>query len=206
MQLRTQAILLGSILGDGHLSVPHGKSKTSLLDLKYDEKYLSYLQWIREQIQELNPSVIRKKKGYHQYRFYTKRREDIWALRQIFYPKGVKIIPANIEDYLKDPLTLAIWYQDDGTLDYRKGYHANALIATHCFTKNECELLARALHTNYDLDVRVCRCLMRGKLYYRLYVVSQSMTSFMQIIEPYIHNCFHYKLVKYRSMPSQQQR
>lgn len=206
MQLRTQALLVGLILGDGHLSKPYGNLTRSALDLKYDEKYLPYLEWVHTHLQELYPSPIRKKKGFHQYRFYTKRREDIGALRQIFYPGGIKSIPSDVEEYLTDPLTLAVWYQDDGTLDYRRGYHANALFATHCFRKDECELLVQALRTNFDLDIRVCRCLMRGKLYYRLYVTSRSMEEFMQLIEPYIQGCFHYKLVKYRSIPSQQQR
>lgn len=124
----------------------------------------------------------------------------------MFYPNNVKGIPKDIQTYLADSLTLAVWYQDDGTLDFRSGYHANALFATHCFTQNECQLLANALRVNFDLDVRVCRCLMRGKLYFRLYVCSKSMNRFMQLIEPYIQPCFHYKLVKFRNTTSQQQR
>lgn len=198
MQERTQALMVGLILGDGHLTKPNGVKTTSSLDLKYDQKYLSYLEWIHQSLQEFYPSPIRRKKGFHQYRFYTKRREDIGALRHLFYPNGVKVIPAEIQTYLTDPLTLAVWYQDDGTLDFRRGYHTNALFATHCFPQNECQLLANALRMNFDLDVRVCRCLMRGKLYFRLYVTSKSMNTFMQIIEPYIQPCFHYKLVKFR--------
>ena len=205
MQERTRALLIGLILGDGHLTKSSGVKNTSALDLKYDEKYLEYLQWIHQALQELDPSPIRRKKGFHQYRFYTKRRNDIGILRQKFYPDGTKRIPKDIEQYLKDPLTIAIWYQDDGTLDFRRGYHTNALFATHCFSKDECILLANTLRTNFDLDVRVIRCLMRGKLYFRLYVTSKSMDKFMQLVEPYIQRCFHYKLVKVR-LSSQQPR
>lgn len=205
MQSQTRALLIGSILGDGHLTPFSGRSRCSKLDLKYDERSLPYLRWIHLMLQELHPSPIKRKKGFHQYRFYTSTREDLGELRRIFYPNGVKRIPENISAYLTDPLTIAIWYQDDGTLDFRRGYHANALIATHCFTKYECELLAKAFRRNFDLDVRVCRCLMREKLYHRLYVTSKSMDGFMQLIEPHIHECFHYKLVKHRKT-SQQQR
>lgn len=199
MSKQTQAILIGLILGDGYLSKPIGtKKSTSYLDLKYDEKYIEYLTWIHKELEELNPSEIKKKKGFHQYRFYTKTREDIGFLRNIFYPNGTKIIPLNIEEYLKDPITLAVWYQDDGTLDYRDKYHANSLFATHCFTKEECDLLARTLFRIYGLDVRVCRCQMRGKLYFRLYVTSKSMPAFMDIISPYMQKCFYYKLVTNR--------
>ena len=199
MMKQTQAILVGLILGDGYLSKPTAKNRrTSYLDLKYDEKCLSYLSWLRGKLSELNPSVIKKKKGYHQYRFYTETREDIGVLRDIFYPKNVKIIPENITEYLQDPISLAVWYQDDGTLDFRDKYHANSLFATHCFSKTDCEKLAKTLKIVYGLDVRVCRCLMRGKLHFRLYVTSKSMPSFMKIVNPYIQNCFQYKLLDFR--------
>lgn len=168
------------------------------MDIKYDEKALEYLQWIHQKLGELNPSEIKKKKGFHQYRFYTETRDDIGKLRQIFYPGGVKHIPQDIDKYLIDPITLAVWYQDDGKLDFRKSYHCNSLFATYCFSYKECELLANTLYANFGLDARVCKCQMRGKMYFSLYIVSKSMDKFMQIIEPYIQRCFHYKLVKYR--------
>ena len=100
---QTQAILIGLILGDGYLSKPVGKKTiTSYLDLKYDEKYLKYLTWIHKELKELNPSEIKKKKGFHQYRFYTKSRGDIGSLRNIFYPNGTKIIPSDILQYLEE--------------------------------------------------------------------------------------------------------
>lgn len=198
MQVQTKAILVGLILGDGYLTKPNGESIRSRLDIKYDEKSLEYLQWIHLKLKELNPSEIKKKKGFHQYRFYTKTRDDIGQLRQIFYPDGLKHIPQDISKHLVDPITLAVWYQDDGKLDFRKNYHCNSIFATYCFSYKECELLANTLRANFDLDVRVCKCQMRGKMYFSLYVVSKSMDKFMQIIEPYIQGCFHYKMVKYR--------
>ena len=198
METRAKAILIGLILGDGYLTKPFGSSTKSMLDIKYHRKSLEYLQWIHGNLQELYPSEIKKKKSVAQYRFYTKTREDIGQLHKIFYPGGIKHIPIDIDKYLIDPLTLAVWYQDDGKLDFRSKYHSNSLFATYCFPYNECELLANALRANFDLDVRVCKCQMRGKMYYSLYVTSKSMDRFMHIIEPYMQKCFHYKLVKYR--------
>jgi hypothetical protein len=208
MTKRSQAILVGLTLGDGYLSKPIAKSRrTSYLDIKYDEKYLPYLQWLHAQLAELNPSEIKKKKDFHQYRFYTETREDIGKLRDVFYPENIKIVPVDIIKYLQDPISLAIWYQDDGTLDFRDKYHANSLFATHCFSRTDNERLADTLKTLYGLDVRVCRCFMRGKLYFRLYVTSKSMSVFMKIISPYIQECFQYKMLEFRKNKcSQQQR
>jgi len=196
-------ILIGLILGDGHLTSFVGKSLNSSLDMKADNKYLSYLCWMHEKLSGLGVSGLRPKKGYHQHRFYTGRRSDIGELRALFYPQGKKIIPNQIGELLTSPLTLAVWYQDDGTLDCRDKYHYNAQFATHCFSYNECILLTEVLAKNFELDVRVCKCMMRGVLRYRLHVTSKSMERFIQFIKPFIQPCFLYKI---RSRSSQQQR
>lgn len=194
MNQKQQDILIGLILGDGYLTSFYGNSQKSSLDMKADQKEFGYLKWLHDELSSLGVSAIKKRKDNNQYRFITKRLESIGRLRKIFYPNGKKIIPNDIAKYLKNPLTLAVWYQDDGTLDARALYHYNALIATHCFSFKNCELLAQALKVNFNLDVRVCRCLMRQKLYYRLYITSGSMDRFIALVKPYIHSCFVYKI------------
>lgn len=187
-------ILVGSILGDGHITRYSGRSKTSSVCIKYDARYLDYTKWLHRKLKSLKPSPIKKKNGYHQYQFRTQSREDIGELRRIFYPRGIKKVPGDIDQYL-EPISLAVWYQDDGTLDNRRKYHANSLFATHCFSKRQCNILVSALWRKFGIDARVCRCLMRGKLRYRLYVVSESMHKLMYYIEPYVQKCFRYKLI-----------
>ena len=115
----------------------------------------------------------------------------------MFYPKGKKIVPKNIKELLRNPLTLAVWYQDDGTLDCRSKYHYNAMFATYCFSFSDCKLLAKALRENFNLDARVCKCKMRGKTRYRLYIASKSMNNFVGLVEPHIITCFRYKIRKF---------
>lgn len=196
MKARIKAILIGLILGDGYLTPFHGSSNRSSIDIKGDNKYLSYLQWLHTELAPLGVSELKPKKNYHQHRFYTKRSREIGELRELFYPSGKKIIPPNIKTLLHEPLTLAVWYQDDGTLDCRDKYHYNALFATHCFSFNECAALANSLRENFNLDVRVCKCRMRGKLRFRLYITSASMETFISIVTPYINPCFAYKIRK----------
>lgn len=196
-------VVIGLILGDGYLTPSFGHSQRSVLDIKGDNKCLSYLQWLHRVLQPLGVSELKPKKGYHQHRFYTKVNGELGMFRKLFYPQGVKIIPENIKALLNHPLTLAVWYQDDGTLDCRDKYHYNALFATHCFSFRECVLLAKTLEANFGLDVRVCKCRMRGKLRFRLYIVSRSMDRFINLVKPYINPCFAYKI---RKLNSQQQR
>ena len=145
----------------------------------------------------LGVSELKPKKNYHQHRFYTKTTEELGKLRQLFYPRGRKIVPADIKQLLKDKLTLAVLYQDDGTLDCRRKEHYNALFATHCFSHSDCQLLARTLQDNFNLDVRVCKCRMRGKLRFRLYITSKSMEHFIGLVESHVIPCFRYKIRRF---------
>ena len=197
MNKKTKAILIGLILGDGYLTPLVGKSGRSRLDMKGDNKNLSYLKWLHGKLKPLEVSDLKPKKNYHQHRFYTKTTEELGKLRKIFYPEGKKIIPKDIKKFLNNPLTLAVWYQDDGNLDCRGKYHYNAMFATYCFSFSECKLLAKTLRENFDLDVRVCRCEMRGKLRWRLYVTSKSMNRFINLVKPFINPCFNYKIRKF---------
>lgn len=196
MSEEIRAILTGLVLGDGYLTPFVGASKRSSLDMKCDNKSFSYLRWLHKKLKPLGVSELKPKKNYHQHRFYTKRTEEIGELRSLFYPQGKKVIPCNVQELLKNPLTLAVWYQDDGNLDCRDRYHYNAMFATYCFSFKECKLLAQALKENFNLDVRVCRCTMRGKVRPRLYVASKSMEEFICLVKPYVNTCFAYKVRK----------
>ncbi len=196
--------MIGVTLGDGYLTSFSGKSQKSSLDMKVAEDKYQYLNWLRHELAELGGSGLTKRSDNNQFRLVTQRNLEIGRIRTLFYPNGKKCIPSNIDQLLISPLTLAIWYQDDGTLDYRDKYHYNALFATHRFSHSGCELLTSALQKNFGLDVRVCRCQMRGKVNYRLYVVSKSMDRFLGLIRPYIHPCFQYKIRDLKA--SQQQR
>ena len=193
MNERIRDILVGLILGDGYLT-RLSKNGKSTIEVKYDDKYLSYLLWLHEQLKPLRVSEIKPKKNYHQHLFRTRQTEEIGKLRSIFYPAGIKIIPPTIKDLLIRPITLAVWYMDDGTLDCRGKYHYNALFATHCFSFDENVLLAETLKLNFDLDVSVARCQMRGKVRYRLYVKSKSMERFIQTVRPHIDPSLQYKI------------
>lgn len=196
MERKVQHIVVGSLLGDGWLEPIRSRTGTSIYHVKYDDKSFGYLTWLRQQVLELNPSSLKQKPNYTQHYFYTQARKDIGDLRRIFYPKeGIKRVPENIEELLVDPVALAVWYQDDGTLDRRLKYHWNARIATYCFPYDDCVRLQKTLKNNFNVNVSVCRCQMRGTVYYQLYILSTSMNRFIELIRPYIHKEFAYKIL-----------
>lgn len=189
----SKSILIGSILGDGWLDKP--TKNGSHWVIKYDDKSLSYLEWLQQKLSRYFPDGVRKKKNYHQHFIYSEVCPEIAEFRKIFYPQGKKIVPEEVKTLLTEPLSLAIWYMDDGSLDRRDKYHLNSTIATFCFSYMDCELLASTLKDNFGVEVRVHKSTMRGRERYRLYIVSESMERFMRIIRPYIQPCFMYKIV-----------
>ena len=187
-----KSILIGSILGDGHLD-PITRNGSRWI-LKYDDDHMRYLEWLRSKALDLQPSSIKAKKNYHQHYFSTKPSSDVGFFRRHFYPKGIKIVPKDVKLLLTDPLSLAIWYMDDGSLDKREKYHLNATFATFCFSFRECVLLASTLKENFGIEARVHKSTMRGKERYRLYIVSGSMTKFVNVVGSYIQPDFRYKI------------
>ena len=188
-------VAIGSILGDGNLKQLSKKGKASQLYVSQHSSKLPYLEWLHERLGEgfaMNP--IKPKKGYEQHYFMTKPEKGLGYLMEKFYPEGKKIIPEDISDLLIHPLSLAVWYMDDGTLDKRSKYHYNALIATYGFSFKGCERLSEALHKNFGLEVSVTKCKMRDVIYPRLYVKSESMDDFVSLIKPHIHPIFEYKI------------
>lgn len=205
MEKIVQNIVVGSLLGDGWLRKLCRGTGTSIYAVKYNDKTIGYLEWLRDQVIELGPSLLKEKPGYSQHYFYTRARTDIGNLRKIFYPsEGKKVVPENIDELLTDPIGLAIWYQDDGTLDRRSKYHWNIRIATYCFSYEDCTRLKETVQRNFGIEVSVCKCQMRQKMYYQLYVPSKSMERFIETVRPYIHQDFAYKILAKVSQGQQQ--
>ena len=191
---RVQNIVYGLVLGDGYLSPETKKEKLSSLRLKYDDRYLSYLEWLNQELVPLGVSQIKTHTGYHQHRFDTQSSAWLGGVRRLFYPNGSKLIPKTIKELLIDPISIAVWYMDDGNLDFRIKYHCNASFATYCFSYDDCNVLKEVLLENFGINASVQKSTMRGKVYYRLYVLSSSTHDFMKLVGPYILECFSHKI------------
>lgn len=140
-----------------------------------------------------------------QISFQTTMHKEIGKVKGFFYPKGRKCVPAEITYVLKDPLSLAVWYMDDGTLDYRVKDHYAFRIATYSFSKKENELLVSVLNKNFNVVATVQQSKMRGKVYYRLYIGEKGRDKFLELIMPYIQTCFAHKLPPIIFNPSETQ-
>ncbi len=193
-------VLLGSLLGDSQIRKKVYKSRISYnVYFANGEKQLDYLKYKYSFFQEneVNPIRIDIKEGWNiikgkeyfrrnLYCFSTKV-FDLSKIHNVLIKDGKKIVTM---EYLKwlTPLSLAIWYQDDGS------YHKQNKIvrlATMGFTQ-KCNNVLK----EYFYDVLKMPCFLEKTKYgykYSLVLVRSSTKKFLQLIEPYICESMKYK-------------
>ena len=119
------------------------------------------------------------------YRFNTYAFSSLLDLYKSFYNSNKKkVIPNNIEELLT-PLALAIWIMDVGTFK-----SPGLRIASNCFTKQEVELLVKALENKFNIK----SSLHKNNANYQLYIKSESMPLLKKLVLPYVVPSMRYKL------------
>jgi hypothetical protein len=188
-------IAIGSVLGDGFLHRLSKRKSTSQLYVSQHDSKLPYLKWLHSELgKNIKMNPIKPKTGYQQHWFMSEPDQRLGYLKRSFYFERRKIIPFNIKELLNNDRSLAVWYMDDGNLDKRSKYHCNSAIATYCFSFRECETLSEVFKENFGIKVSVNKTKMRGKIYPRLYIWSESMDRFVSLVKPFIHPVFNYKV------------
>lgn len=116
-----RSMLVGSLLGDGHLTAP--SEKTARFIERHSSAQEPYLRWKAEVLGALVSSVYTvQKKDTHTGRVYdgvefsTYSLECLRPLYDLFYPAPdrKRVFPASLGGLLT-PLALAVWFMDDGS-------------------------------------------------------------------------------------------
>lgn len=188
---RQKAIIIGSVLGDGYLE--YDGYRGTRLQIKQAEKRKEYVLWLYKELKEFCRTEPKQKSDNMQWYFGTRFFIELTKIRAIFY-RDRKIIPDTIGKLLADPLSLAIWYMDDGTLDWRLHDHFAFSLTVNCFSVREVKKLQKTLYDNFGIIASVQNPLCRGKRYPKLYIGKNGRMRFLSLIQPYMHECFAYKL------------
>ncbi|MCF7833677.1 MAG: hypothetical protein K9L98_00720 [Candidatus Pacebacteria bacterium] len=185
-------ILVGLILGDGHLETLN-KGRTYRLKVEHSPKQKDYFEWLYtnfkdwvNKVPELRTRVsLGKSIGTYSFNTYSSGLLRFYGKQ--FYPNGKKIIP-KIIDKIITPQSLAVWFMDDGSI--KSKFHKTLLIHTHGYSKDDLELIKKVLKDKFGLKVGL------QKQYdkWRLYIFSESVNDFKKIISPYILPSMRYKL------------
>jgi hypothetical protein len=194
MQLtkRQRKILVGKVLSDGCLEQ---NGNFVRLKISHGEKQKDYVFWLYQEFLPLvgrkpyfiSPFHKRKKQTYYHWRFATRSLPVFNYWRKFFYKGKKKCIPREISQFLDNPLSLAVWYMDDG---FRRRDCRGLYLCTSCFSKEEHILLQNCLRINFGIDTRVHFA--AGNT--RLYIPAAFAEQFCRIIKPFILPSFSYKL------------
>jgi len=186
-----QYILTGLLLGDGCLE---RKSKNSRLQVKQSVGKKEYVFWLYNYFSEFVKTPPQQRKDTDQWYFATRSLPQFEEWNTVFYKNRKKIVPENISQLLVSPITLAVWFMDDGTLDYREKSHYSFTYSTDSFSVKEVSLLQTALLENFGIESSIQTPKSRGKKYTKLYIGKNGRERFIKIIQPHILDCFAYKV------------
>lgn len=190
---RERAIIIGTLLGDGHLAMLKTGSR---LEVNHSETQKEYVFWKRralrrfvsEQPRRVCIKDARYGKTYVQRRFYTRIHPLFTEMHSLFYDaENVKHVRENILDMLTSPRSLAVWFMDDGG---RRNDSYGMFLNTLSFSRKEQEILQTCLQKNFSLETRL-HWIQDG---YRIYIPASEAKRFSGVIYPYLIPSMQYKL------------
>jgi hypothetical protein len=189
---KLKLILIGMMLGDANLQTFSDGKKARLRVLHstkqkeyLEHKYLLFEKLCRTKICFLKET--RENNIYEKCYFQTLTSLKLSFFFHMFYKDGKKIVPKLIHRYL-EPITLAYWYMDDGSMKWKNRSKAVRL-CTDSFTNEEVIRLKDLLNEKYDLKASVFKQRSR----YRIYIPNSNY-EFTHLIEEYVIDSMVYKL------------
>ena len=197
---KQQYILTGLLLGDGCLE---RKSRNSRLQVKQSVHKKEYVFWLHDQFSDFVRTPPQQRSDTGQWYFSTRSVPQFETWNGVFYKNRKKIVPKNIAQLLSSPITLAVWFMDDGSLDYREKSHYAFTYSTDAFSVKEVSLLQKSLLENFGIESTIQTPKSRGKKYTKLYIGQRGRDRFIKIISPHILSCFAYKLPPQYSLTPQ---
>jgi hypothetical protein len=181
-----EAVLIGTLLGDGSL-VANAYGKNYRLRIEHQKAQKEYVEWKYHVFKEWCLSKPKFRIKTNSWYFRTISHPVFTRYRNLFYQEGRKIVPKRIDLLLRDPISLAVWFMDDGGIQADK---RNPSISTHSFTKRENLLLRKVLWQNFGIETNLN---WDGKGN-RLYIPKRSLKRFVSLISPYILPSMKYKI------------
>lgn len=194
MNSRKKAILVGMILGNVHLQKTG--MKNARIKLEHSEKQKDYLIWKGEQFSEFFQGKPKRlvrfnpvcKKKYVYWRWQSNASPEIGKFHRLFYHNGKKTLPQELSSILVSPLSVAIWFMDDG---YFYPRDRKAYIYIPKYSHQELERLITVLKNNFSLEAKI-KIKKRGNLV--LVFSVQETKKLIALIKPYIIPSMAYKI------------
>ena len=190
-----RSFIIGSMLGDAYAERNYDNTKTRIRwDVSIRNQH--YLDYLYNNINSYTPCSEPKLKNtehingmtYTSLSFYTKSDEAFNGIHDYFYKGKLKIVPEDIEK-LMCPLSISIWFQDDGSKT------GNALrISTNAYSLLEVEHLCHILSHKFGISVSRHKTGKNRPDQRVIYIPTKIVPQFYYLIKPYIHPTMLYKI------------
>lgn len=189
---RQKEILIGTILGDAHLEKLH-TPELSRLKIEHSLKQKEYVDWFYEEFKNwirTKPKQKIKKvfgKIHKNYGFCTYGHRLLGNFQKDFYLEKKKIIPDNLFENIT-PLSLAVWYMDDGSIKSNK--HKGVFLNTQSFSVKDVKILQSILEIKFG----IASSTRKDETGEQIYLGGESGEKFIKIIEPFVIPSMKYKI------------
>lgn len=179
---RQNDILIGCVLGDAYID------KRGKIQVEHSNHQKEYVQWKYDELETISygsPAYVvradqRYNRKYSSYRFWTRQFFRSW--REKFYSQRKKVFSEECIHNLS-PLSLAVWYMDDGYLDNGR----KIVLSTDNFDEESIENIRECFNFCFLLGTAVKS---NGKM-----IFSQHNTRrFVNIVSPFIIPSMKYKI------------
>lgn len=190
---QARAIILGSILGDGSLKIRKKCVNASLM-IRHSETQKDYFFWKANRLKEItgDRSIgVQEADGYSKnkkWRLFSRNLPSLTEIHRLTYKNNTLRVKRKWLNQMT-PLSLAVWWCDDGSLISYGG--RKGVFCTDGFDKSSVEILARYLNVVWKVRVIVAPVGRKrdGKQeqYWRIWIrSSDELKKFLRIILPYV--------------------
>jgi len=190
--IEQKQILFGSLLGDGCIRI-NEKSDSARFSEGHCDLQRGYLEWKQGILLPFSKPIKRERKTLDDgrvalgYSFRTHFHPLFVEFYKMFYDEnGIKHYPDCFVDLI-NPLSLAVWYLDDGGLSVGKSNKNGSYLISSSFSRESLEEIVEILNDKYDLNAecreRELNAIMIG-----------NKDGFFNLIKNYIHDSMVYKI------------
>ncbi len=199
-----KSILIGLMLGDGHMR-RRGKSKAyPELMIEQSMKHEEYVKWLRVELSKWIYDQSKPLKENTKYSKVTDSYNKSIGFRTVshpvfnefynaFYPEGSKIVSFEILDKYFNEMSLAVWIMDDGGLT---GSRPRTRLCTNGFTKEEVDALGQFLMNKYGLKTWTCEQPTKKSMTWELHFDKESSLKITSLIQDIVAPSMQYKLFR----------
>ena len=176
-------LIYGSYLGNGHLSIT--SNNRLRLKIIHCEKQKEYCLW-KANMLNINELTFIEKNGYSKKPAYTFQSKIFDLDNEI--PRDTKIVPNWLLDKI-DEKGIAIWFMDDGSVSRYENNDISSITIHSNNYDEETHIRFINKFKIYDID-----CYYSKEKYYCLKFNKVNSLKLLNLITPYIHCVFNYKI------------